>query len=263
MNHNLFCGLWRVWIPSCKNGNERRNRTTSLLLEISKQLHVRTQEWTRPPSSFFMQALIWQYWSKSTLDRIEEKLRYDLLTRIQYLLLASNHFFRLCSLPKSVLEPTSQSLHVSHTSSANSSSTLGLLPPIKVSHFLRGVTTRWACLLLDVVGNLSTATTSRVRLVVPFSEWCGTLGLFYSKERKRTERKRVRTHREDISSWIRHSTSSPLISTHPPIPQTDWFQKTRISRWPLRDDENNVMHRLWQQRRRSHSFDVDSTGCWT
>ena len=71
---------------------------------------------------------------------VESMIFMDHLLRITIdLLLASNHLFGLCSLPKSILEPASQSLHVSHTSSANSSPALGLLSPVKVSHFLGGV----------------------------------------------------------------------------------------------------------------------------
>lgn len=86
------------------------------------------------------------------------------------LLLAGNHFLRLSSLPKSILEPSGQSLHVSHTSSSYSSATLGLLSPVKIPHLFGRVPAAGACLLLDVVGNFTAATASRVGLVVPFSE---------------------------------------------------------------------------------------------
>ena len=85
-------------------------------------------------------------------------------------LLLGNHFLCLSSLPKSILEPSGQSLHVSHTPGAYSSATLCLLSPIEIPHLFIGVPTTGACLLLDVVRNLSAPATSCVGLVVPFSE---------------------------------------------------------------------------------------------
>ena len=95
------------------------------------------------------------------------------------LLLGGNLLLSLCTLPKSILKPTSQCLHVSHTSGTNSSPALGLGTPIIIPHFLGGVATAWACLLLDVVRSLATTATCRVRLVVPFSEGCGSLSLLF------------------------------------------------------------------------------------
>lgn len=96
-----------------------------------------------------------------------------------YLILAGNHFLGLSSLPKSILKPAGQSLHVSHTSSTDGSATLGLWCPVVAPHLFGGVTTAGACVLLDVVRSLTTTATSRVGLVVPFSEWCGTFRLLY------------------------------------------------------------------------------------
>ena len=76
----------------------------------------------------------------------------------------------MSTLPESILEPSGQSLHVPHTSGSDSSSALGLLAPIEVSHLLCGVSAAGACLLLDVVRRFSATTASRVGLIVPFSE---------------------------------------------------------------------------------------------
>jgi hypothetical protein len=101
----------------------------------------------------------------------ERKIFMDHLLRITIdLLLASSHFLCLSSLPKSILEPSSQSLHVSHTSCSYSSATLGLFAPVEIPHLFGRVPAARACLLLDVVGNFTAATASRVGLVVPFSE---------------------------------------------------------------------------------------------
>jgi len=96
-----------------------------------------------------------------------------LIKSTEYLLLA-DHFLGLCSLPETILELAGQSLHVSLTSSSDGSASLGLLSPVVVSHLFGGVSTARACLLLDVVTNLPAATASRVGLIMPFSERCGT-----------------------------------------------------------------------------------------
>ena len=78
------------------------------------------------------------------------------------LILAGNHFLGLGTLPESILEPTGKSLHVSHTSSTNSSPSLSLGTPVEVPHLFGRVSTTRACLLLDVVRNLATTAACRV-----------------------------------------------------------------------------------------------------
>ena len=85
--------------------------------------------------------------------------------------------FGLSSLSESVLESSGEGLHVFHTSRSNGTTALCLLSPIEVPHLLIWVTTRRTKLLLDVVRNLTAAATAGVRLVMPLSEWGGTLGL--------------------------------------------------------------------------------------
>jgi len=84
--------------------------------------------------------------------------------------LVLNLLLRLSSLPETILEPAGHRLHVSHASSSNSAAALGLLSPVVIPHLSRGVTTRRARLLLDVVRVLPTAAARRVGLVVPLSE---------------------------------------------------------------------------------------------
>jgi hypothetical protein len=76
----------------------------------------------------------------------------------------------LCSLSESIFKATSHGLHVTHTSSACCATTLGLFSPIEISHFLGGISTRRASLLLNVKGDLATSTARCVRLVVSLSE---------------------------------------------------------------------------------------------
>lgn len=83
----------------------------------------------------------------------------------------------LCSFSESILEFTSHGLHVSHSASSCGSATLGLLSPVVLSGLLRRVSAGRAGLLLDVEGNLSAPTASRVGLVVSLSERGGTLCL--------------------------------------------------------------------------------------
>lgn len=94
-----------------------------------------------------------------------------------YLFLAADHFLRLASLPKSVLETTGQRFHVPHAPSSDSSPAFGLLTPVVVPRLLGGVSAARARLLLDVKRNFATAAAGRVGLVVPLSERCGTLRL--------------------------------------------------------------------------------------
>ena len=83
----------------------------------------------------------------------------------------------LCSFSESILEFSSHGLHVSHAASSCGFATLGLLSPVVLSRLLRGVSAGRAGLLLDVEGNLSAPTASRVGLVVSLSERGGTLSL--------------------------------------------------------------------------------------
>lgn len=87
-------------------------------------------------------------------------------------------FLCLCSLPKSILESTSECLHVTHTSSTRSAATLSLSTPIKTTAFSCWICTRWTSLLLDVEGYLSATTAGCVRLVVPLSKWGCTFCLY-------------------------------------------------------------------------------------
>lgn len=66
----------------------------------------------------------------------------------------------LSSLSESILESPGKSLHVTHTSSSNSTLSLGLFSPVVRSHLLVGVSTGGASLFLNVEGSLS-ATTAR------------------------------------------------------------------------------------------------------
>ena len=61
-------------------------------------------------------------------------------------------------------------LHVAHTTSTFCAATLGLPPPVVLTHLLAGVAARRARLFLDVKGNLATPTARGVRLVVSLSE---------------------------------------------------------------------------------------------
>jgi len=124
--------------------------------------------WTFKKSDGFLRDSITRIWF-SSLNKLWNLLRFG-----------SNHFLRLSSLPESILEPPSQSLHVPHSSSTDSSPSLCLLSPVKITHFLSWVSARRACFLLDVIGNFSAATACRVGFVVAFSEWSGTLSLPWS-----------------------------------------------------------------------------------
>jgi hypothetical protein len=85
-------------------------------------------------------------------------------------LVGGNLFLCLSSLSESMFKPTRHCFHVAHTSSSSSTTTLGLCSPVVTSLFLGGVSTGGASLFLNVVRDLSTPTTRRVRLVVPLSE---------------------------------------------------------------------------------------------
>ena len=76
----------------------------------------------------------------------------------------------LSSLSESILESAGHGLHVTHASGSVSSASLSLLSPVELSHLLTGVPAGGASGLLDVEGNLSAPTASRVRLVVSLSE---------------------------------------------------------------------------------------------
>jgi len=76
----------------------------------------------------------------------------------------------LGSLSESILESPGHSLHITHTSSSGSLTSLSLLSPVVTSHLRCRVCTSRASLLLDVEGSLSTTTARSVCLVVPLSE---------------------------------------------------------------------------------------------
>jgi len=69
-----------------------------------------------------------------------------------------------------MLKPTSHGLHVTHTSSSSSTTTLGLLSPVVTSLLFGWVCTCRASFLLNMVRDLTTPTARGVGLVVPLSE---------------------------------------------------------------------------------------------
>ena len=89
----------------------------------------------------------------------------------------------LGSLSESILESPGHSLHITHTSSSNSTATFCFLTPVKGPHLWVGVSTGSTSLLLAMERSLSATTASRVRLRVPFSERCGSLSLLVEKKK--------------------------------------------------------------------------------
>jgi hypothetical protein len=81
-----------------------------------------------------------------------------------FTLISSRGSLLLClsSLSESILESSSKSLHITHTSSSNSTLSLGLFCPVVRSHLLVGVSTGRTGLLLNVEGSLSATTTRGV-----------------------------------------------------------------------------------------------------